>query len=337
MPKISIIAPVYNMSKYLQQCLDSVLSQSLKDIEIICINDGSTDNSLEILNCYAKKDSRIIVMNKKNEGQGVARNEALKVAKGEYILFLDPDDWLEGDALEKMYTKITNDDGDILVFNVYKYCDFEKKDFIKHNYVNPYYVRFKDKVFSPKEAKDILFAVNALPFKLYKHSKLKEWGFEFSNHRYIEDHLAYFVAFSNADRISVLNESLLNYRQHKKSTTENASKKNILDIFEITYMCEKALQKSKYGEELIPSFIDNRVGAIWFYHFKTSWLTRLIYYRYFRKFLKYVREKYGENLINQGDYSFKRKLIIKHKSYLLFYLEHGITLTKILLKTYFFA
>ncbi|WP_225369762.1 glycosyltransferase family 2 protein [Methanobrevibacter arboriphilus] len=85
--KISVIIPVYNVEKYLEQCLDSVINQSLEDIEVICINDGSTDNSLEILDEYAKKDNRIKIINKKNEGLGVARNIGMDYAKGKYIIF----------------------------------------------------------------------------------------------------------------------------------------------------------------------------------------------------------------------------------------------------------
>ena len=92
MPKVSVIIPVYNVEKYLKQCLDSVVNQTLKDIEIICVNDGSTDNSLEILEEYAQKDNRIIIISQENQGQSVARNIALEKATGEYVGFVDSDD-----------------------------------------------------------------------------------------------------------------------------------------------------------------------------------------------------------------------------------------------------
>ncbi len=92
MPKVSIIVPVYNVEKYLSTCLDSLINQTLKDIEIICINDGSTDNSLNILNEYAQKDTRIIVINKENSGPGSCRNLGIEKATGEYIQFVDSDD-----------------------------------------------------------------------------------------------------------------------------------------------------------------------------------------------------------------------------------------------------
>ena len=94
-PKVSVIIPVYNVEDYLRQCLDSVINQTLKDIEIICVDDGSTDKSLEILHEYEKKDSRITVLTQKNQYAGVARNVGMSVATGKYFVFLDSDDFFE--------------------------------------------------------------------------------------------------------------------------------------------------------------------------------------------------------------------------------------------------
>ena len=92
---ISIVVPVYNTEKYLPKCLDSLLGQTYKNLEIICINDGSTDGSLQILEDYAKQDNRIIVLSQENAKQGAARNRGLDIAKGEYVTFVDSDDWIE--------------------------------------------------------------------------------------------------------------------------------------------------------------------------------------------------------------------------------------------------
>lgn len=107
--KISIIIPIFNASNYLKECLDSVLIQTLKEIEIICVNDGSTDNSLEILKEYAEKDNRIKVVNQENKGAGFARNEGIKIAKGEFLAFLDSDDYYnDNTALERLYQTAIN-------------------------------------------------------------------------------------------------------------------------------------------------------------------------------------------------------------------------------------
>ena len=102
MTKISVIIPVYNSEKFLKKCLDSIINQTLNDIEIICIDDGSTDKSLRILNNFADKDNRITIINQKNSGPSAARNKGIENAKGEYIGFVDSDDWIDLDFYEKL-------------------------------------------------------------------------------------------------------------------------------------------------------------------------------------------------------------------------------------------
>ena len=115
--KISVIIPIYNASRYLEKCLKSIIIQSLKEIEIICVNDGSTDTSLSILEKLSKQDKRIIIINQKNLGASKARNAALKIAKGEYCLNIDSDDWVEQDYFKEMYEKAKKDNLDILISN----------------------------------------------------------------------------------------------------------------------------------------------------------------------------------------------------------------------------
>ena len=126
--KVSIIIPVYNVERYLPKCLDSVINQTLRDIEIICIDDCSTDGSYEILQEYASKDDRIIVLKQEtNQGQGVARNRGIDIAKGEYIGFVDPDDWIELDMYEKMYNQAKNLNSEIVICNINRYNEESKK------------------------------------------------------------------------------------------------------------------------------------------------------------------------------------------------------------------
>ena len=113
-PKISVIIPIYNVEKYLRRCLDSVGKQSFKDIEIICINDGSPDNCLKILDEYAARDKRIVVINKKNAGVSAARNDGIKIAHGKYIHFLDADDFIDSDYYQKMYDAAIKNSADIV-------------------------------------------------------------------------------------------------------------------------------------------------------------------------------------------------------------------------------
>lgn len=135
MPKVSVIIPIYNAEKYLKECLDSVIEQTLQDIEIICVDDGSTDNSLQILNEYERQDKRIKVLTQKNLHAGVARNNGLKVATGEYVHFLDSDDWIESEAYEKLYKIIKENDSDIVKFRAYSYNN-ETKEVTTRAYLN---------------------------------------------------------------------------------------------------------------------------------------------------------------------------------------------------------
>ncbi|PHV69521.1 hypothetical protein CS063_15370 [Sporanaerobium hydrogeniformans] len=120
MNTISVIVPIYNAEKYLEKCLDSLIAQTYKELEIILINDGSKDNSLTICECYKEADPRIKVINKVNEGVSVARNTGIEVATGEYIGFVDPDDWVEPEMYETLYKRLQNSDYPICLCNYFK-------------------------------------------------------------------------------------------------------------------------------------------------------------------------------------------------------------------------
>jgi len=116
---ISVIIPIYNSEKYLKRCIDSIINQTYKNIEIICINDGSTDESYNILKQYEIKDNRIIILNKLNQGVSSARNDGIRISKGQYITFVDSDDWLELDAIENMVYLAKNKESDAIRKNYY--------------------------------------------------------------------------------------------------------------------------------------------------------------------------------------------------------------------------
>lgn len=126
MPKVSIVIPVYNVEKYLRECMESVLDQTLQDIEIICINDGSTDNSLRILQEYAGRDSRIIVIDKENEGYGVGMNTGIGRASGEYIGIVEPDDYVPAEMYEELYRAANTNDLDFVKADFYRFTKDKK-------------------------------------------------------------------------------------------------------------------------------------------------------------------------------------------------------------------
>jgi glycosyltransferase involved in cell wall biosynthesis len=141
-PKVSVIVPVYNTEKYLPACLDSIINQTFKDIEIICINDGSTDNSAQILKKYAEKDSRIRVYNQKNQGPSAARNNGIKHSKGKYIQFVDSDDQLELNTIKILYKKAEENNLDMVMFNIKPRLVDKKHKERYENYIK-YYKRNK--------------------------------------------------------------------------------------------------------------------------------------------------------------------------------------------------
>ena len=126
-PKVSIIVPVYNVENYLIDCLDSLINQTLKEIEIILINDGSTDNSLKIINLYAQYDSRIKIIDQENKGPSSARNRGLDVSQGEFISFIDSDDWIDNDFIEKLYLSALNNNCDIATATIIRKRRFAQK------------------------------------------------------------------------------------------------------------------------------------------------------------------------------------------------------------------
>ena len=125
---VSIIVPVYNTGEYLYKCLDSIIDQNLQEIELILINDGSTDNSAEICDRYSEKDKRVRVIHKKNEGVSIARNVGIRAAKGEYIGFIDSDDWIEKEMYQDMYYHAKNKEADIVMCDVCTVYDNNKSE-----------------------------------------------------------------------------------------------------------------------------------------------------------------------------------------------------------------
>ena len=135
MTEVSVVINMYNSEKYLRKCIDSVLAQTFTDFELILVNDGSKDHSLDICKEYAEKDKRIRIVDKENGGLADARNAGLDAAKGKYLEFIDADDWIEPDLLEKCVTKLHETDADIVIFDIYQYfVATGKKEVVSHPY-----------------------------------------------------------------------------------------------------------------------------------------------------------------------------------------------------------
>ena len=222
-PKVSIIVPVYNVEKYLSQCLDSIIGQTLPEIEAICINDCSSDNSLSILQKYASQDQRFKVINlPENHGVGYVRNIALEHVTADYLMYLDPDDWLEPNACEQAYNQIKTYGNDFAFFNYSTYYEAKGKKYCNHN---KFQLLLAEKDTNHINLNKLLkpFEVSSESwFKIYKTDFIKNNHIEFSEHYAFGDRLFYYRAFIASNNVSVINKSLVNYRKRKGSITTNS-------------------------------------------------------------------------------------------------------------------
>ena len=173
-PKVSVLVPIYNVQRYLRQCLDSVVNQTLKEIEIICLNDGSTDDSLAIIKEYAAKDYRIVVVDKKNSGYGDSMNQGLKKARGEYIGIVESDDWIDINAFEELYELAKlSEDVDVVRANYYQTKTGVDKKFF---YVDPASI---GKVVDPRQQTWIFLQAPAIWSAIYRRDFLEQNGIDF--------------------------------------------------------------------------------------------------------------------------------------------------------------
>lgn len=218
MVKVSIIIPVYNVQDYLKQCLDSICNQTLHDIEIICINDGSTDNSAKILYKYAKKDPRIHIINKKNAGLGAARNSGLMAVTGKYVAFIDSDDWVSVDYYEQLYKAITTTKSDIAVSNMpYWYS----KDNVCFSFISQFsFGDGKKEIIKTSDKLNMLQSCTCCN-KLYKRELITKNNLFFYEGKYIEDFPFTFMAVALSKKIICLPNVYQYYRQQETSIMHN--------------------------------------------------------------------------------------------------------------------
>ena len=260
-PLISVIIPVYNVEKYLHQCLDSIINQTLKEIEIICVDDGSTDKSLEILKEYAKKDKRIIILQQQNQYAGVARNTGLKIAKGKYLSFLDSDDFFELNMLEEMYNKAEQDQSDIVICGWYSYND-KKQEVVKATPINPVFV--KTSPFSGKDLNDNLFILckpNAWT-KLYNHEFFLKHNLEFENCRVYNDMTCVYLSLAVAKKISILDKCYVYYRNNQNSNLTSQWNNNFDGVLYAVNQLEIKLKHAGLYYYFQKAFIKNMCKRI---------------------------------------------------------------------------
>lgn len=222
--KVSIIVPVYNSEQFLQKCLESLVNQTLKEIEIICINDGSTDNSLKILDKYAAKDDRIKIITTPNNGQSTARNIGIKEANGEYIGFVDSDDWVDLNFFERLYNS-TNNIVEVACGNILGHYPDKRHQILKYK---------KQSIYVEKSEKIEIAGIpqhNYIWNKIYKTDKLKNLDINFEEGKYFEDVIWSIQVLNNLNNLVTVPNTSYHYNKtnFNSTTTVNQTEKHIKD------------------------------------------------------------------------------------------------------------
>ena len=242
--KVSVIIAAYNIEEYIERCIESVINQSEIEIEIIIVNDGSTDNTLNIIKKMSDLDERIIIINQKNQGLVEARKRGLKNANGKFILFLDGDDWLENNCVEELYKTAIDKNADVVLYNAYKAYEDKKETF------NTFNKNLIDDI-KKNPIKNLLLD-NISPTiwsKFIKRSFIEENNIKFpENISYAEDLATVSNIFINNPKI-VFNENRLYNYYHRDNSISNKVSSKVLEVDNaIQFIEDKLVESNSYDE-----------------------------------------------------------------------------------------
>jgi len=255
MPAVSVIVPIHNAQDRLHECLDSILGQTLEDIEVLCVDDGSTDGSMGILTEYARRDPRILVLRQENAGAGAARNTGLSGARGEYLAFLDADDSFEPTLLEKMLQACRADSADVAVCGA-RHFDGRTRtaDWLLKTDMLP-----ATTPFSRRDIPDhILIFTSSVPWnKLFRRAFVVENGLKFQEIRRANDLYFTSLALVRASRITIVDEYLVNYRVGQSSSLQATNHETPVDFCRALLAVKESLVASGEFAEVERSFVND--------------------------------------------------------------------------------
>lgn len=286
MVKVSVVMPVYNASRFLKESVDSILNQTLDDLELICVDDGSTDDSLKILNDYVNNDKRVHVFSLNHQGGGNARNYGLNKITGEYLFCMDADDTLDLNAFEEFYKIAEEKELDFLVFKAINY-GVEKDHFFETDYQNmqTIYDIVNDRVFNYKDLGDALFDFNVSPWcKFYNAGFIEKTGARFRENSKFHDNQFFWDIIFQAERIYFINEFYYTRKRYDDSLTASGDKNhiNIIGVVnDIIKLFKKHNQLETYKNKL--------------YNLKIMWIIdryNQIQEKYKDKFFKELHEDF---------------------------------------------
>lgn len=261
MIKVSVVIPVYNGEKYLEECLDSVCQQTLKEIEIICVDDGSTDSSYEILERYQQADDRIRLFKQQNKFAGAARNLGKANANGEFLVFWDCDDYFDLTALEKMYNRCVETEADVCVCGGKRYYDDQKKVYPWPDYMNKKKIPDTD-VFNRLTNEDYIlnFTNEAAWNKMFRRSYIEKLGLDFQCIRNGNDVYFTINALCLADRITCVADPLVIYRKNQSGSLVGTLTKSAKTPFQAWVDAAENLKKLDAFPE--KSFVNKFCGTM---------------------------------------------------------------------------
>lgn len=260
MINVSVIIPVYNAEKYIKECIDSLLKQTYPDFEIICVDDGSQDRSLEILREYEKQDGRISVLTQRNQYAGVARNAGMERAKGKYLLFLDADDFFCEDMLERLVYEAEKGQTEILVFDAYRYDNLRKK-IMSETWAFLRADLFGDGIKTAVEIADVIYSFTSpSPCKLFLKEYVKKNKLRFQEIKRANDLFFTFAALSGAERIGILRQKLMYYRIGNTQSLQGSVDDTPAVFALAAYALQDFLQDRKLWETFKTAFHDMAVA-----------------------------------------------------------------------------
>ena len=263
MVEISVILPSYNAIDYLDESLNSIINQTFTDLEIICVNDGSTDNTLERLKEYAEKDSRIQVYTQENRGPGGATNTGLDKATGKYIYLMDADDILDLNALEELYNIMEQKDVDMAIFLSLIYEEntktYEKQEYYSMPEINE---AVGDTIFHWKDLGNLIFKISVTPWsKLYKHEIIKNNGLRFLEKTIFQDNVFFWEFLFNTNEIYFYNKFLYTRRIRSTSCIHSKDKRNI-DTIKINNLIVKTFMDYGHFEEFKENLYNKKIHLV---------------------------------------------------------------------------
>lgn len=302
---ISIIIPIYNVEKYLKQCLDSIINQSYKNLEILLIDDGSTDKCPEICDAYALKDKRIKVIHQENKGISSARNMGLKIASGSYIAFVDSDDWLALNCYETVLAHAIKTDADIVGYDIFEVWG----NTIKMTSHTPN----KNEVLHASKHYDLLFSLWPLVWsKLYKKSFLDKHQIYFPNGLIYEDIPFVVSCYARDATISFINDHLHYYRMSRIGSLSYKGNPKTLQIFNVMDYIQNDLKSIGKFDEIYPSLIHYTASTILWLFDLTPKNLRYSFYKKMQKHFNFYKEIAPDKIKEHLQFQTLNKIINMH-------------------------